>query len=280
MERFYEYCSLWRSPQYSFFPCADERLLPPAKSTPLRGCCIDAGCPGSSVLLSCRWTKRRKTRDGRRPVLSEAISDYIESVGIGNVLNAPFPDELPCAFVKAFRKKLLSLAENNSASIQEFASTLLAVAVDLRSGNYILLHLGDGCAISIPHACDPIPISAPENGITSHHTQLTTSWQPTNRPYLLTKAIIASQTFLLAEVRSINLQHRFPSINTSFCEYKSPRFTDTSTVIRHLRGEKIYESNRNCPPGGRPRQNRHPQRDQKDPPHPGRRPAAENIDSE
>ena len=108
-------------------------------------------------------------------VCLKAISSFIESVGIENLLNAPFPDELPCTFVKAFRKELVPLAESNSASINEFASTLLAIAVDLRNGKYILLHLGDGCVISIPHTGDPIPISAPENGITSHHTWLTTS---------------------------------------------------------------------------------------------------------
>lgn len=108
-------------------------------------------------------------------VCLEAISEFIDSVGIGNLLNTPFPDELPCAFVKVFRKKLLSLAERHAADINEFASTLLAVAVDLQSGNYILLHLGDGCAISIPHTGDPIPISTPDNGITSQHTWLTTS---------------------------------------------------------------------------------------------------------
>ena len=105
----------------------------------------------------------------------EAVSDYMESIGIENFLNTPFPDELPCAFVKAFRKELLSLAENNSANINEFASTLLAIAVDLRNGKYILLHLGDGCAISIPNTGDLTLSSAPENGITSHHTWLTTS---------------------------------------------------------------------------------------------------------
>lgn len=105
----------------------------------------------------------------------EAVSDYIDSIGIEEILNAPFPDELPCTFVKTFRKKLISLAESKSASIQEFASTLLAIAIDLKSRKYVLLHLGDGCAISIPHAGDPIPISAPENGITSYHTWLTTS---------------------------------------------------------------------------------------------------------
>lgn len=105
----------------------------------------------------------------------EAVSDYIDSIGIEEILNAPFPDELPYAFVKAFRKKLISLSESKCASINEFSSTLLVIAVDLKSGKYVLLHLGDGCAISIPHIGDPIPISVPENGISSYHTWLTTS---------------------------------------------------------------------------------------------------------
>ena len=108
-------------------------------------------------------------------VCLEAIFSYIGSVGIENLINTPFPDELPCAFVKSYRKELLPLAESNCASINEFASTLLAIAVDLRNGQYILLHLGDGCAISIPCTGGPTPISAPENGITSYHTWLTTS---------------------------------------------------------------------------------------------------------
>lgn len=112
--------------------------------------------------------------DGGRICL-EAIFDYIGSAGIGNLLSTPFPDELPCAFVKAFRKELFSLAKQKSANIQEFASTLLAIAVDLKSGKYVLLHLGDGCAVSIPHTGEPIPVSIPESGITSHHTWLTTS---------------------------------------------------------------------------------------------------------
>lgn len=112
--------------------------------------------------------------EGGRACL-EAISNFIESVGIENLLNAAFPDELPCAFVKAFRQELVPLAESNSVSLNEFASTLLAIAVDLQNGKYILLHLGDGCVISIPNAGDPALSSAPENGITTHHTWLTTS---------------------------------------------------------------------------------------------------------
>ena len=108
-------------------------------------------------------------------VCLEAVFDYIASVGIRSLLDAPFPDELPCTIVKRFRKRLLSLAESRSVSMKEFASTLLAVAVDLKTGSYVLLHLGDGCAISIPHTWEPFLSSMPENGISACHTWLTTS---------------------------------------------------------------------------------------------------------
>lgn len=105
----------------------------------------------------------------------EAVSDFIGSVGIGSLLDARFPDELPCAIVQVFRKKLLSLAKSRSAGWNEFASTLLALAVDRKTGRYMLIHLGDGCAISIPDTGEPTAISAPENGLLSYHTWLTTS---------------------------------------------------------------------------------------------------------
>lgn len=108
-------------------------------------------------------------------VCLEAVFDYIASAGIRSLLDAPFPDELPCAIVKRFRKRLLSLAESRTVSMKEFASTLLAVAVDLKTGSYVLLHLGDGCAISVPHTGEPVFSSLPENGISACHTWLTTS---------------------------------------------------------------------------------------------------------
>lgn len=108
-------------------------------------------------------------------VCLEAVSNYIESVGIHALIHFPFPDELPCTIVKAFRKELLSLAESTHESMKEFASTFLAVAVDLRTGEYMLLHLGDGCAIGIPHVGEPVFISNPDNSFAPNQTWLTAS---------------------------------------------------------------------------------------------------------
>lgn len=105
----------------------------------------------------------------------EAISDYIDSAGMERFLDTPFRDELPCGFVQVLRRKLSALADGRGMDLKEFSSTFLAIAIDLKTGKYMLLHLGDGCAIGIPHTGDPFLLSEPENGLTSCHTWLTTS---------------------------------------------------------------------------------------------------------
>lgn len=105
----------------------------------------------------------------------ESIADYIQASGISEIMHTPFPDELPCMLVKEMRKRILSMAGNQNISYKEFASTLLAIAIDLRSGEYILLHLGDGCAVSIPRGGSIKILSAPENGFSLYHTWFTTS---------------------------------------------------------------------------------------------------------
>ena len=105
----------------------------------------------------------------------EATADYIHALGIGNLIHAPFPDELPCMIVKEIRKRLLALAGEKQAQLQDFASTLLAIAVDRSTGDYALLHLGDGCALGIPDTEEAAILSPPENGLSFNHTWLTTS---------------------------------------------------------------------------------------------------------
>ena len=112
--------------------------------------------------------------EGGRACL-EMISEYIDSVGVETFIEVPFPDELPCTFVKTIRRKLFALANDKNSDLREFASTFLAIAIDLKSGNYMLLHLGDGCVLSIPCDGDPAVISAPDNGVTCCHTWRTTS---------------------------------------------------------------------------------------------------------
>lgn len=105
----------------------------------------------------------------------ETTADYIHEIGIENLIHAPFPDELPCMMVKEIRKRLLALAGEKKAKLQDFASTLLAIAIDRSTGDYTLLHLGDGCALGIPETGDAAILSPPENGLSLNHTWHTTS---------------------------------------------------------------------------------------------------------
>ena len=108
-------------------------------------------------------------------VCLEAIADYIDSIGIHELIHTAFPDELPCMLVRSYRGKLLPLARERQTDPKEFASTLLAIAVERKTGKYALLHLGDGCAVSIPQSGEPSLITGPDNGLTPRHTWLTTS---------------------------------------------------------------------------------------------------------
>ena len=105
----------------------------------------------------------------------DAIFNYISTMGIGNLFNTSFPDELPCMFVQEFRRKLLALAESRNAELKELSATLLAIVIDLKSKKYMTLHIGDGCALGVQNTGDISIISAPDNGASLYHTWLTTS---------------------------------------------------------------------------------------------------------
>lgn len=110
--------------------------------------------------------------EGGRACL-EAIADHVENIRLETLLHAPFPDELPCMLTRVFRKRLLTLAPPEDW--KDLASTLLAVAVSRKTGDYLLLHLGDGCAICVAGDGEPAIFSPPEQGLSLHHTWLTTS---------------------------------------------------------------------------------------------------------
>ena len=58
--------------------------------------------------------------EGGRACL-EAVADYIENTGISNILHAPFPDELPCMFVKQIRRRILSMVSSQNTDFKEYA---------------------------------------------------------------------------------------------------------------------------------------------------------------
>lgn len=150
-----------RNHQSEDLPCQDTVLIRNTED------CLFCG-------LADGQTGTRYGAEGGHACL-EAIADYIDSIGIHDFIHTPFPDELPCMLVQTYRRKLLPLAQTHQADLKEFASTLLAIAVERKTGNYALLHLGDGCAVSIPRTGDPSLLTQPDNGLTLKHTWLTTN---------------------------------------------------------------------------------------------------------
>lgn len=108
-------------------------------------------------------------------VVLNCIADYIQNIGISKMLSMPFLDEIPFLLTREFRKALLSMAQQQGCLFTEYASTVLAVAIDPISGDYLLIHLGDGCIIGIQSNNSEIILSPPENVFSQQHTWLTTS---------------------------------------------------------------------------------------------------------
>lgn len=96
----------------------------------------------------------------------QVLANYIQNQGVEQVMNYPFRDELPCTIMKQVRACILNLAQKNGGDFSEYASTLLAIAVDPVSGKYVFFHLGDGGLIGIRKEQDIILLSPPENGFT------------------------------------------------------------------------------------------------------------------
>lgn len=78
----------------------------------------------------------------------QAVADHIAKAGLDAFLAAPF---------------------------QDFASTLLLLTLDLKTGRYLSVHLGSGCVLGVSPSEKIGFISPPEYGLTVYHTWLTTS---------------------------------------------------------------------------------------------------------
>lgn len=108
-------------------------------------------------------------------VALHTVAAYIQETGLSAMLEYPFPDEIPFLLAREFRKSLHSLARQRGHSFSEYASTILGIAIDPLSGNYLVFHLGDGCAIGIHNNNSSMILSPPENTYSPEYTWLTTS---------------------------------------------------------------------------------------------------------
>lgn len=103
----------------------------------------------------------------------QMLERFIRQQEIEPLMAYPFPDELPCMLMQAVRSRLLQKAQADN--FEEYASTLVAVAMEPESGRYLLAHLGDGCILGVRHDGAIVMLSPPENAVTRYHTWLTTS---------------------------------------------------------------------------------------------------------
>lgn len=117
---------------------------------------------------------KRYCRQGAEIVL-KSVSDYIGKRKIFDLSQYKHLDEIQYEIIRIIRKELGNLAMANQANTAEFASTILAMGIDPMTGQYMTIHLGDGGILGKSVDGSLTFISAPENGITSEYTWLTTS---------------------------------------------------------------------------------------------------------
>lgn len=105
----------------------------------------------------------------------KAIAQYIAEKTMPALIKCAYPDEIQYELIRAIRGTLSGLSQAYQEDITAFSSTVVAVAVDTDSKDYLAIHLGDGAILGVKSETGPFMLSAPENGITHQYTWLTTS---------------------------------------------------------------------------------------------------------
>ena len=116
---------------------------------------------------------RAHCREGALMALC-AVRGYLSANGIG-ALSRRFCDEVRCEMTQAVRQRLLRLARSGGVPAEEYASTLCCFACDTRSGDFMLVHLGDGCLLGVTSGGQVRVLSGPEFSFARRRTCLTTS---------------------------------------------------------------------------------------------------------
>lgn len=111
---------------------------------------------------------------GGKEVLT-AIAQYLKSRTISQLSHYEYLDEVQYELIRVIRNTLSKLSEEHDADLFEFSSTIIAVAIDANTKDYLIVHLGDGSVVGVNRKNSTFMLSAPDNGITSRYTWLTTS---------------------------------------------------------------------------------------------------------
>lgn len=119
-------------------------------------------------------SRKRFCAVGGQKVLT-AIAQYVKDKTIPHLCHYAYIDELQYELIRVIRSSLSKLSEEYHTDISEFSSTIIAVAIDANTNDYLIIHLGDGSVVGISRENSTVMLSAPDNGITSQYTWLTTS---------------------------------------------------------------------------------------------------------
>lgn len=105
----------------------------------------------------------------------KSIYQYIKKKAIEEIIQYEYKDEIQYEILKIIRDRIAELSKEYSADIGEFSSTIIVLAINPKTGNYMILHIGDGGIMAERTDQSIELISKPENGITKQYTWLTTN---------------------------------------------------------------------------------------------------------
>lgn len=111
---------------------------------------------------------------GGKTVLN-SIAEYIKSRSLQELIHHEHLDEVQYELIRVIRNTLSELSTAYCVDATEFSSTIVVVAIDTNTKDYLIIHLGDGSVIGIKKEIGTVMLSAPDNGITRQYTWLTTS---------------------------------------------------------------------------------------------------------
>lgn len=102
------------------------------------------------------------------------VADYMRKQNLGALLES-YSDEIQYELIHRIRRRLEELAQIRNVKIKEFSSTICALAVNPTDGNFIIIHLGDGCILGLTTDNRLRLLSMPECGMNRFCTYFTTS---------------------------------------------------------------------------------------------------------
>lgn len=105
----------------------------------------------------------------------KCIYQYIKKKAIEGIIQYEYKDEIQYEILRIIRDRIAELSKEYSADIGEFSSTIIVLAVNPKTGNYMILHIGDGGIMAKRIDQNIEIISKPENGITKQYTWSTTN---------------------------------------------------------------------------------------------------------